>query len=211
MPLESEEGEFLPRFELQMAVIEKDTNSSLSLVSYAKGLHSMDRILMSVQSLFPMDVLLQSVMDRGLSQVLINTDELQLPGEVSDTSNLQMVLCEGEYSDGDKVDAIPLCALPPGHTSSCVVSNWVLKKVEEIQDCVGISCNGFEEHFKALLITFESECSSARKGQIEREGVSPFLMKPKILSWNVRGLNDSSLYSVPGKLILFAFKKQSYV
>lgn len=61
--------------------------------------------------------------------MLINANKIQLLGNVSNASNLQMVLCEGDYSDGNEVDPIPLCALPPCHSSSCVVSDWIFKKV----------------------------------------------------------------------------------
>lgn len=47
---------------------------------------------------------------------------------------------------------IPLnCRLP----SQSGVSNWVLHKVKEIQYCVGMECEGFEEQFMALLTTIE--------------------------------------------------------
>lgn len=121
-----------------------------------------------------MGALLRSRMDnRVFSQVLLNSGRVQqdVIGEVSCVSNLQLVLCEGDYSVGKEDDPIPPCAPPPCHTSSCVVSDWVLKKVGEIQACVEISCDGFEEQFKALLIAIESRLSLALKSasKIERE------------------------------------------
>lgn len=114
MLLESEEGEFLPRFEFWMVVVGNETNS-LPLVPYVKGMHSMDLVLVVVQPLFPMDVFLQSRMDKGsLYRVLIKIGELHLPRVVFDALNLQ----NGTVYE---VHPIPLCALPPCHTSSCAL------------------------------------------------------------------------------------------
>lgn len=51
----------------------------------------------------------------------------------------------------------PICSLPPPLPWVALHSNWVLQKVDGIHDYVGISCEGFEEQFKALLIAIEAE------------------------------------------------------
>lgn len=61
-----------------------------------------------------------------------------------DVSNLPMALRDGDHSDGSEVNLTPLCTLPPSPTSSSIVSDWVLKKIEETQAYVGISCDGYE-------------------------------------------------------------------
>lgn len=55
---------------------------------------------------------------------------------------------EGEELIGD--DLMPICTIPP------LSSNWVMQKVEEIHKCVGISCEGYEDQFKALLTANEA-------------------------------------------------------
>lgn len=42
---------------------------------------------------------------------------------------------------GDRADPTPLCCLPPLHS---LPLDWVMRKVEEIWNCVGLSFEGFE-------------------------------------------------------------------
>lgn len=51
----------------------------------------------------------------------------------------------------------PLCSLPPTPLSAGLHSDWVLQKVDEIRNPVGISCEGFENQFKALLIAIKQD------------------------------------------------------
>lgn len=51
----------------------------------------------------------------------------------------------------------PLCSLPPWSFPNSSL-DWVLKKVEEIRGCVGLSYESFEEQFKTLLVVIEAEC-----------------------------------------------------
>ncbi|XP_041007460.1 uncharacterized protein LOC121252060 [Juglans microcarpa x Juglans regia] len=57
---------------------------------------------------------------------------------------------EGEEAVGE--DPTPLSMVPPS-----ISSDWVLKKVEELQSCMGISCVRYEEQFKALIIAIEAD------------------------------------------------------
>lgn len=41
---------------------------------------------------------------------------------------------------------------PPTLDLNSFASDWVLRKVEELKYCVGITCKGYEDQFKALLI-----------------------------------------------------------
>lgn len=54
-------------------------------------------------------------------------------------------------------------------SSSSTISDWVLKQVEDIQSSVGISDDGFEEQFKALLIAIKSGHSPALKQASKKE------------------------------------------
>lgn len=38
-----------------------------------------------------------------------------------------------------------LCSIPSRAEWNNLSSDWVLRKVEELKDCTGISCDGFEE------------------------------------------------------------------
>lgn len=44
------------------------------------------------------------------------------------------------------------------------ISNWVFHMVKDIQKCVGMECEGFEEQFMALLTTIEAGHHQYRKG-----------------------------------------------
>lgn len=132
-----------------------------------RSLHLIGPVSLDVQPLFPVEALLRTGKEiRAFPQVMLNSDmEQQSDGEVFCVSNVQLVSCEGDCADWSNDDQIPISALPP----SCVVSDWILKKVEEIHACVGISCNGFEEQFNALLKTIESGCSSVLKSNSKKE------------------------------------------
>lgn len=45
----------------------------------------------------------------------------------------------------------PLCIIPPEIDWNFKSSDWVLSKVEEIKDCVGISCEEYDEQFRPFL------------------------------------------------------------
>lgn len=64
--------------------------------------------------------------------------------------------------------SIPLCTISP-KLAFRLTSDWVLKKVEEVQECLGISCVGFEEQLKALLIAIEARRSKALKSTVKRD------------------------------------------
>lgn len=73
---------------------------------------------------------------------------LEFPTEVGDeTYALQLVNKEPE------VDPKPLCTLSPLLTMGSSLLDWVTQKLKDLQDCLEISCVGYGEQFKALLIT----------------------------------------------------------
>lgn len=92
---------------------------------------------------------------------------------------LQLALCRREDSEGSEFGEIiesdedffpdPLCSIPHGIDWNHKSSYWVLRKVDEIKDCVGISCDGFEELFSALLIAIEAGQSSLARSASKRE------------------------------------------
>lgn len=71
--------------------------------------------------------------------------------------NLQLVYREEE------VDPDLLCTSSPLPVTGGSSSDGVIQKVKEIQDCVEISCEGFEEQFMALLISIEAGHSFSPK------------------------------------------------
>lgn len=65
-------------------------------------------------------------------------------------SELQLI-CQ-ELVDG--VDCSFFGEIEAGGAPSPILhSDWVLQKLDEIRKCIGISCEGFKDQFKALLIT----------------------------------------------------------
>lgn len=60
-------------------------------------------------------------------------------------------------------------SLPPSPNSSGLTSNWVLNEVKEIQEHVGISCEGLEEQFRALHIAMKMGHSLASKSASKRD------------------------------------------
>lgn len=52
----------------------------------------------------------------------------------------------------------PLCTLPPSSNYRSCSSNWVLKKIEELQDIFGVSFGGYKEQFMALIVVVEACC-----------------------------------------------------
>lgn len=66
-------------------------------------------------------------------------------------------------------DPVPLHSLPPNADLDLKFSSWFIKKVKEIEECVGNSCEGFEEQFQALLIAIESNRLSATKSASKRD------------------------------------------
>lgn len=59
--------------------------------------------------------------------------------------------------------------LPPALDWNLSASNWVLRKVEELKDCVGITCEGNEDQFRALLIAIEAGQPSLAKSAVRKE------------------------------------------
>lgn len=45
---------------------------------------------------------------------------------------------------------------PPTLDLNSFASDWVLRKVEELKYCVSITCKGYEDQFKALLIAIKA-------------------------------------------------------
>ena len=56
---------------------------------------------------------------------------------------------EGE--EDVEADPTPISVVTPTRSS-----DWILKKIEDLQNCLGISCAGYEEQFKALIIAIEA-------------------------------------------------------
>lgn len=59
-----------------------------------------------------------------------------------------IISLEGEEFSGK--ESFPISILPP------LPPNWVMKKVNELQNCLGISCKAYADQFKALLTAIEA-------------------------------------------------------
>ena len=82
---------------------------------------------------------------------------------VEEGTRLSFVPCEGEFllhrpqfGAESTEDVVLLISLPPISNIADSSSNWVLDKVNEIQQCVQITCEGFEDQFIALLTAIEA-------------------------------------------------------
>ncbi|KAF5443230.1 hypothetical protein F2P56_035805 [Juglans regia] len=82
-------------------------------------------------------------------------------GELDSVCGSELALFSPVSTGEEGVILTPLCTLPPSSTYGSCSSNWVFKKVEEIQDVIGISFGGYEEQFKALLIAIEASHSKS--------------------------------------------------
>lgn len=100
--------------------------------------------------------------------------------------DLQMVIGGGEGSiscelgelivldEDEDPDTVPLCSINPNIEWQNKSFGWVLRKVEEIKNCVGSYCDGFEEQFRALLIANEAgqpAISYQKREGVEKVGV----------------------------------------
>lgn len=82
-------------------------------------------------------------------------------GKSDSVSGSELALFSPASTGEEGAILTPLCTLPPSSTYGSCSSNWAFKKVEEIQDVIGISFEGYEEQFKALLIALETSHSKS--------------------------------------------------
>jgi len=76
----------------------------------------------------------------------------------------------GELRESDEeMDLDPLCCILLEIDWPNSSSDWMMRKVDEIKDCVGISCVGFEEQFRALLIAIEVGQPSLARSALKKE------------------------------------------
>ncbi|KAG6663984.1 hypothetical protein CIPAW_02G059900 [Carya illinoinensis] len=87
---------------------------------------------------------------------------------------------EGDVMGNVGDDPSPLCSLPPALPWSDLQTDWVLKKVEDIWHCTGISCVGFEDQLRALFTAIAAEQSHHLRSASKREGIKETLMLCKL-------------------------------
>ncbi|KAG6703730.1 hypothetical protein I3842_07G100400 [Carya illinoinensis] len=65
--------------------------------------------------------------------------------------------CESRelFESDEDLNPVPLSFFNLGIEWLSKSFDWVLRKVKEIRNCVGISCDGFEEQFRALRIAIK--------------------------------------------------------
>lgn len=107
---------------------------------------------------------------KGLSPMSVPiTDPSKWDGGSTSVEEEMGVPLKSQWTPRDEIDMVgelvPLICLLPGQYS---VSNWVLHKVKEIQHCVGLECEGFEEQFMALLTDIEDGHTQQKKSGSKR-------------------------------------------
>lgn len=113
----------------------------------------------------------------GNARLVFSSCEL-MEGNISRVPCSQIVVSglEGSVSETEDDSApSPLCSLPPILDWNSAALNWVLIKVKELKECVGISCSGYEEKFKALLIAIEAGQLSLAKSIAGKERTKKIL------------------------------------
>lgn len=123
-------------------------------------------------------------MERGISRVPCS--QLVVSG---------LVELEGGVFEFDE-DFTPslLCSMPLALEWNTSASDWVMRKVEELKECVNIYCGGYEEQFKALLIAIEAGQPSLAKSVVRKEReLKKFFC---FIKFDVRG---GSAFRVKGK------------
>ncbi|KAG2678839.1 hypothetical protein I3760_11G022800 [Carya illinoinensis] len=80
--------------------------------------------------------------------------------------NVGFSKCKGEKEVGDQ--HVLFCSLLPSWSKPGLSSELVLQKVKEIHDCVGNSCECFEDQFRALLIAIEYDHSHLSRSASKR-------------------------------------------
>lgn len=157
-----EDGEIMSHNVVSEASNEGDFNPFVSLAPLADGVHLLDlvpRLLMLI--LHVEDLLLHEFNYSLVSSFSDDSQKEDALGEALGEPNFQLVLFEGEYVNENVDSLIPLQILPP-QLSTNSTSDWVLNKVEELQACLGLFYDGFEEQFKAL-VAIEACCSLSLK------------------------------------------------
>ncbi|KAG6649770.1 hypothetical protein CIPAW_07G233500 [Carya illinoinensis] len=76
---------------------------------------------------------------------------------------------EGKDKGNQGEDFSPICTLPPALPWSDPQTDWVLKKVEDIRHCAGISCIGFEDQLTALFTAIAAEQSHTLRSASKKE------------------------------------------
>lgn len=102
-----------------------------------------------------------SVVPSTQLQVELSRDEDSTSGESGG-----LPILEGE----DDTNILPLSSFNRGADWSFNSSDWVLRKVDEIRSLVGISCEGYEEQFKAFLIAIEAGHPVLARSAFKRRG-----------------------------------------
>lgn len=96
-------------------------------------------------------------------------------------SELAVTVFDNVQSVGRMEEPTPLCTLPPNPV--LCVSDWVFKKVEEMQSVFGFSYIGFEDQVRALLIAIEnnrSKSTTKRERRLKRLSCS---MNYEVKEW----------------------------
>lgn len=103
----------------------------------------------------------------------VNRGETGVPCTQFINLDLHLVVSGGVDSEAcgsdEEIAPNPLCSIHPGIEWNNTSFDWVLRKVEEIKDCTGISCGGFEQQFQALLIAIEAGQPSLAKSVAKKE------------------------------------------
>ncbi|KAF5467994.1 hypothetical protein F2P56_012192 [Juglans regia] len=147
MSLEEEEGEILFCTLLVVYVGEEELVSETQIKSVSPGIKQNSSMSYGLPRNMPMEG--EKVLVAEDLVVLESGTEME-KGDVEGEGLLILfkpVGSVGEEPEGE--DPSPISIMHP------LPTDWVVKKVEELQSCVGISCEGYADQFRAQLIAIE--------------------------------------------------------
>ncbi|XP_042970966.1 uncharacterized protein LOC122303308 isoform X2 [Carya illinoinensis] len=90
----------------------------------------------------------------GNALAMVTKESATEQEEVEGEGNLVLFEpCDSATEGEEDIEADPT---PISMVTPSLSDDWLLKKIEDLQSCLGISCVGYEEQFKALIIAIEA-------------------------------------------------------
>ncbi|KAF5469324.1 hypothetical protein F2P56_013408 [Juglans regia] len=139
-------------------------------------------------SVKPLEVSESEVGDEESEDFMHSVEDDLALSEACDQLGLEDFSVGEDFQNFQSNNPIPLNYCFPNQAS-----DWVLHKVKEIQHFVGISCEGYEEQFIALLTAMEVGNQQKKKGDLKQN------RELKRLMWSMNLEGSPSRSRVKGK------------